>query len=199
MIFLVDLSYRAHSLSRDEFVGPVARIVGRAGWEWREAHYSDIMSDDLKGTDGIILCGTALQDNLFATRVQEFSWLKTISVPVLGICAGMQILSLAFGGTISPGCEIGMTQVRAGSADPFLCGNTEFEAYELHSFTCDPPPGWVVMAVSDSCIQAIRHPDRPLYGVMFHPEVRNDGVVERFLSLCRKKDMQFCSAGSRSL
>ncbi len=82
MIFLVDLSYRAHSLSRDEFVGPVARIVGRTGREWREAHYSEIRSDDLKDADGIILCGTALQDNLFATRVQEFSWLKTISVPV---------------------------------------------------------------------------------------------------------------------
>jgi len=188
MIFLLDLSYRAHSLSRDEFVGPVARIVSRAGQEWRETHFSEIRSDDLKGAIGIILCGTALKDNLFAARVQEFSWLRNISVPVLGICAGMQILCLVFGGTIRPGCEIGMTTVRADTPDPLLPGSPAFQAYELHSFTCDPPQGWVVMAVSDSGVQAVRHPDRPLYGVMFHPEVRNDGVVERFLSLCQEKD-----------
>ncbi|MCG7854616.1 MAG: glutamine amidotransferase [Methanoregulaceae archaeon] len=169
-------------------MGPVARIVGRAGREWREAHYSDIRSDNLKGVEGIILCGTALKDNLFATRIQEFSWLKTISVPVLGICAGMQILCMVFGGAIHPGGEIGMTTIRADPTDPFLCRNTDFEVYELHSFTCEPPPGWVVMAESDACIQAIRHPNKPLYGVMFHPEVRNDWVVERFLSLSQKKD-----------
>ena len=188
MILLVDLSGQAHSLSRDEFVGPVARIVDRARRVVREAHFSEIRSDDLKDATGIILCGTALKDNLFATRVQEFSWLRTISVPVLGICAGMQVLCHVFGGTIRPGCEIGMTTVRADAPDPLLPGSPVFQAYELHSFACDPPRGWVVMAVSDSCVQAVRHPDRPLYGVMFHPEVRNDGIVERFLSLCGEKE-----------
>ena len=43
-------------------------------------------------------------------------------------------------------------------------------------------------AVSDEGIQAMHHPDLPLYGVMFHPEVRNDVVVERFLVLCREKE-----------
>jgi GMP synthase-like glutamine amidotransferase len=188
MILLVDLSCRAHSLSRDEFVGPVARIVSLAGREGRETHFLTIRSDDLKSADGIILCGTALKDNLFAARVQEFSWLRSISVPVLGICAGMQILCLVFGGTIRPGAEIGMTTVRADTPDPLLPRSPEFPAYELHSFTCDPPQGWVIMAVSDRGVQAICHPDRPLYGVMFHPEVRNDGVVERFLSLCQEKE-----------
>jgi GMP synthase (glutamine-hydrolysing) len=188
MIFLLDLSYRSHSLSRDEFVGPIARIVTLAGREWREIHFSEMRGADLEDAAGIILCGTALKDNLFAARKQEFSWLRNSSVPVLGICAGMQILCLVFGSTIRPGCEIGMTTVTAEKPDPLLPGSPAFQAYELHSFTCDPPPGWVVTAVSDGGIQAVRHPDRPLYGVMFHPEVRNDGVVERFLSLCEKKD-----------
>ena len=188
MILLLDLSYRAQSLSRDEFVGPIVRIVILAGREWREMHFSELRSADLENADGIILCGTALKDNLFATRVKEFSWLWNCSVPVLGICAGMQILCLVFGGTIRPGCEIGMTAIRADKPDPLLPGSPAFHAYELHSFTCDPPRGWEVTAVSDGGVQAVRHPDRPLYGVMFHPEVRNDGVVERFLSLCHTKD-----------
>lgn len=184
MILIIDLSYRARSLSHDEFVCPVAHIVHRAGREWRETHFSEMKSDGLTSAEGIILCGTALKDNLFATKVQEFSWLRTISVPVLGICAGMQLLCRVFGGTIRPGCEIGMTTVRVDTPDPLLCKHPAFPAYELHSYSCDPPRGWLTIAVSDECVQAIRHPEKPLYGVMFHPEVRNDWVVEQFLSLC---------------
>jgi GMP synthase (glutamine-hydrolysing) len=184
MILLIDLSYRPGSLSHSEFVFPVARIVKQAGREWRETHFSEVASEDFKEVDGIILCGTALKDNFFATHVQEFSWLRTTSVPVLGICAGMQVLCMVFGGTIHPGCEIGMTTIRADTQGPLMSKSPEFTAYELHSFTCDPPDGWSTLAVSDNGIQALCHPKKPLYGVMFHPEVRNDGVVEQFLLLC---------------
>lgn len=184
MILLLDLSYRAHSLSRDEFVGPIAHIVIRAGQVWRERHYSEMRGVDREEAAGIILCGTALKDNLFATRVSDFFWLRDISVPVLGICAGMEVLCLIFGGTIRPGCEIGMTGIKADKPDPLLPGSPAFQAYELHSFSCDPPPGWGVMAISDGGVQAVCHPDRPIFGVMFHPEVRNEAIVERFLSLC---------------
>jgi GMP synthase (glutamine-hydrolysing) len=150
----------------------------------REAHFTGITESDLAGAEGVILCGTALRDNFFVERIQEFSWLRTVPVPVLGICAGMEVLCLAFGGKLRIGCGIGLTTVRACAPDPVLGERTEFGAYELHSFACEPAPGWIVTSVSDGCIQSFRHPDRPLFGVMFHPEVRNDRVVERFLVLC---------------
>ncbi|HVP97603.1 type 1 glutamine amidotransferase [Methanoregula sp.] len=189
MILLVDLSWKPASLSRDEFVGPVARIVSRAGEQWREAHFSEIRNADLRDARGIILCGTALSDNSFSEQSGAFLWLRDTSVPVLGICAGMQALCLVHGGALRPACEIGMTTVQVTCPDPLLPEKPAFEAYELHSFACDPPPGWVVTAVSDRCVQAVRHPDRPLFGVMFHPEVRNDAVVERFCSYCRKQEI----------
>lgn len=185
MILLVDLCWQPASLSRDEFVGPVARIVERAGETWREVHFSRAADTDIAGASGIIFCGTAVQDNLFAERVAEYSFLFDTGLPVLGICAGMQALCLAYGGSIRPAPEIGMTRVRPLVTDP-LFGSAEFEAYELHSFACDPPSGWKVTAVSDTCVQAVRHPTLPLFGVMFHPEVRNDGVVERFCAFCRR-------------
>ncbi|MGB8309376.1 MAG: glutamine amidotransferase [Methanoregula sp.] len=185
MILLVDLSWKAGSLSRDEFVGPVARIVSRAGHEWREVHFSVISGENIKSANGIILCGTALKDNLFAEKAEEFAWLRDVHVPVLGICAGMQALCLVHGGFLRLACEIGMTTVRINGSDLLLGDRQSFEAYELHSFACDPPPGWVVTAASDRYVQVVHHPDRPLYGVMFHPEVRNDPVVEQFCALCR--------------
>jgi GMP synthase (glutamine-hydrolysing) len=185
MILLVDLCHRPGSLSRDEFVGPVARIVSRAGEPWRGIHFSRAGDADLDGIAGIILCGTALQDNRFAEQAGWPAPLIGTGLPVLGICAGMQALCLACGGSIRPAAGIGMTKVRRTAPDPLLGEEETFDAYEVHSFACEPPPGWIVTAVSDTGVQAFRHPDRPLFGVMFHPEVRNDRVIERFCTLCR--------------
>ena len=184
MILLVDLAGKPGSLSRDEYVGPVARIVSAAGYAWREIHFSEISSGRITGTDGIILCGTALKDNAFAERVQDLAWLKDTKCPVLGICAGSEALCLAFGGSIRPDEEIGMTEILVTQVDPLLGGPRQFTAYEVHSFACEPPAGWIITAVSEMCVQAFRHPERPVFGVMFHPEVRNDIVVERFCALC---------------
>ena len=192
MILLVDLCFRPGSLSRDEFVGPVARIAERAGETWREVHFSEAGSADLTGIRGIILCGTALQDNFFSEQVALFAPLFRAGLPVLGICAGMQAICLAFGGSIRPACEIGMKKVRIEVPDPLLGSSPgELEAFGLHSFACKPPREWIVTAVSDVCVQAVRHPDRSIFGVMFHPEVRNDHVVERFCGLCRDGDSDF--------
>jgi len=187
MILLVDLAGTPGSLSRDEYVGPVARIVAAAGYEWNEIHFSQISPSDIAGAEGIILCGTALKDNAFAEHMQNLAWLRDARVPVLGICAGAEALCLVFGGRLIPACEIGMTEVRVLQADPVLGEPRAFTAYEVHTFACEPPAGWITTAVSDACVQVFRHPGRPIFGVMFHPEVRNDTVVERFCALCRDR------------
>ncbi len=184
MILLVDLAGKPGSLSRDEYAGPVARIVAAVGYEWREVHFSKITPKKIADADGIILCGTALKDNAFAKRVQDLAWLCDVKCPVLGICAGAEALCLVFGGSLRPAVEIGMTEIRVTQPDPILGEPRHFTAYEVHSFSCEPPAGWITTAVSDICVQAFRHPGRPVFGVMFHPEVRNNAVVERFCALC---------------
>lgn len=185
MILLIDPGFRADSLPRDEFVSPVARIAERSGLEWKYRHYAAM--DDAIPTDmeGVIICGTALKDNGFLACPDSFDWLHRTEIPVLGICAGMQVLCLTFGGSVKKGCEIGMTDVHVTAPHFLLPGVSSFQAYELHSHSCEPPPGWEILAVSDRCIQAIRDPLHPRFGLMFHPEVRNDRVVEVFLELCR--------------
>jgi len=185
MILIVDLSWKPDSLSCSEFTGPVVTIVDRLGLASSVVHYSGIDCDTIRDARGIILCGTALKDNGFASRPGEFSWVREVSVPVLGICAGMQVLCLIFGGTITPGCEIGMTDIDVIEPDPLLPERKRFQAYELHSFASEPPEDWVVTAISDGFIQAVHHPDNPVFGVMFHPEVRNENIIVRFLTLCR--------------
>lgn len=184
MILLVDLAWKPGSLSRDEYVSPVARIVSSAGYKWQEVYFSKISPENIADAEGIILCGTALKDNAFTERLRDLAWLRDTKCPVLGICAGMEALCLVFGSRLRPVEEIGMTEVLVTQPDPILGEPRQFTAYEVHSFSCEPPSGWITIAVSDKCVQAFRHPDRPVFGVMFHPEVRNDAVVERFCALC---------------
>jgi GMP synthase-like glutamine amidotransferase len=183
MILLVDLCYRKHSLSKAEFVAPIARIVKSLGHDCLIRHYTGITSDDLITAERMILCGTALKDNGFLGNQDLFSWIEAFSRPLLGICAGMEVIATAFGGTILEAEEIGMTQVRVVADDPLFRGKTLFEAYELHCYSTSRPEDFLVLAESKTCIQAMRHISRPVYGVMFHPEVRNEWVVGRFCEM----------------
>lgn len=181
MILLVDLCYKKDSLSRDEFVLPIARIVRDEGRDIRAEHYTDITPDDLNDATAVILCGTALRDNRFVKDMDRFGWLRESDLPVLGICAGMQVIAYLFGGGTEENLAIGMTEVRRVKADRLFSGIDRILAYESHRYAVIPPDTFTVIAVSEHCVQAMRHPKRPIYGVMFHPEVRNEWVVRRFV------------------
>ena len=185
MILCLDLSYRPGSLAVEEFADPIAAIVRKAGKEADIVHYTEVRAGLPPGTDAVILCGTALRDTGYLGRPELFGWLPEASVPVLGICAGMQVITTVHGGETEAGCEIGMTEIEVIRPDPLFSEKDRFQAYELHSLECTPPPGFLTLAVSDACVQAIRHPKKAVYGVMFHPEVRNEWVVERFLRMGR--------------
>ena len=59
----------------------------------------------------------------------------------------------------------------------------EFEAYELHNYSVKPSKDFEILAKSKKCVQAIKHKSKPIYGILFHPEVRNKWIIKRFLKL----------------
>lgn len=186
MILLIDLCWREGSLGFDEYVMPIEKIVERSGFEAVAVHYRSISPCHIAGAEAVIFCGTPLADNAFLKNPGVFSWVENTMIPVLGICAGMELIYSLFGGVLRPCTEIGMNEIRVTATDPLFSTPLSFSAYELHTLACTDPGPFRVLAVSDRCIQVIRHPVRPVYGVMFHPEVRNEWVVERFLTLPRE-------------
>jgi len=76
--------------------------------------------------------------------------------------------------------------IRVVAPDPLFAGMTGFPAYELHEHAVETPTGFIPLVVSDRCIQAIRHRSLPLYGLSFHPEVRNEWIIERFVPMVKR-------------
>ncbi|MDK2889964.1 MAG: hypothetical protein PWR21_596 [Methanoculleus sp.] len=183
MILVVDLCYRDGSLSRDEFVGPVERLLRKNGAPFTVRHYTAVGAPEVEAADAAFLSGTALKDTGFAGHPERFRWLLSFERPVLGISSGMRALAAAFGAGTEPCCEIGMTDVEVLAPDPLFAGEEGFPAYELHEYAVRVPDTFVSLAASDRCVQAIRHRSLPLYGLLFHPEARNEWIIERFLGL----------------
>ncbi len=183
MILLVDLCFEPESLSRSEFVEPIADALKRAGFLYEIVHFTKVMREELGKYDGLILCGTALKDNAYAERLDSFSWIRSCEKPILGICAGMQVIGAVFGGMIVPQPAIGLEKIEVVRESPLLGEPREIEGYHLHNFGVSLPEGFQVLAGIPEHTAAFQHIVKPVYGIIFHPEVRNKWIVERFASL----------------
>ncbi len=80
-----------------------------------------------------------------------------------------------------------MTDMNVLAPDPLFSGQEVFPAYTVHDYAVQVPGEFVALAASDRCVQAIRHRSLPLYGLLFHPEVRNEWIVERFSRLAGRQ------------
>jgi GMP synthase (glutamine-hydrolysing) len=98
--------------------------------------------------------------------------------PVLGICYGMQILVHRLGGVVekSEDREYGRALLKLERENPLfegLAGGAERVVWMSHGDrVLRLPPGFEVLGSSESSpFAAVRHPTRPIWGLLFHPEV----------------------------
>ena len=161
-----------------EFVRPIEDILKGNNREYFIKHYKKIRKGDLANSSHAIICGTSLQDNEYVKDISHFLWIQDYNKPVLGICAGMQIISLVFEGTLNSGAEIGF--YKENFKKEFLSLNGEQEVYHLHNSHSKVPKEFE--KYTDSKIpQAIKHRAKDIYGVLFHPEVRQKELIKNFL------------------
>ena len=178
MILVVDMNFKKDSLGFNEFVSPIVSIAEKLE-ECVVKHYLEVNDEELGSIDKIILSGTALKNNVTLNQTATFHWMEDCEKPILGVCAGMQTAGLVFGGRLEKCVEIGMTQITTLKANPLFSGT--FKAYSLHNYSIQPQSEFDVLAESAKCVQAIKHKQKDIYGVLFHPEVRNKEIIERFI------------------
>ncbi len=177
MILVVDMSWKRNSLAYTEFVSPIVASV-EAFECCRVVHFLDVNPLELDRYSRVILSGTTLKDFEAQKHLERFQWLKTCKQPVLGICAGMQIISLVYGVPLIQCMNVGMTEIATSKDNPLFEGT--FQAYTLHSLSVEPSETFDTLATSEKCIQAVKHKQKAIYGILFHPEVRNQTILLAF-------------------
>ena len=178
MILVVDMNSKENSFGFYEFVLPIVSIAEELE-KCVVKHYLEMNEKSLDSYDKIILSGSALKNTATLNQTAQFTWINNCSKPILGICAGMQTVGLVFGGRLEKCREIGMTEIATLKEN--LLFSSRLKVYSLHNYAILPSDEFDVLAESSKCVQAIKHKRKAIYGVLFHPEVRNKEVVQRFI------------------
>ena len=156
-----------------EFVKPVESILKQSGIKFITKHYSEVES--VEEYNKIIICGTSLKDNKFLKEIEKFNWLKDTNKKVLGICAGFQIMGLVYNGKLKKKTEIGFFNEEIN----ILNVKGKVQVYHLHNNYVEFE-NFEIISKGD-IVQAVKKNN--LYGVLFHPEVRNKEIIKNFLKL----------------
>ena len=168
---------------------------------------------DFSAFDGLVLCGggdvnpvlyeqrnrgsygiSEERDNLDLACIHAF---VLANKPVLGICRGIQVINIAFGGTliqhldtaenhIAPGYDV-EHELKATDRIEKIFGRCFMANSSHHQGVGRVGRGLTPVAFSnDGVIEGLVHDYLPFLGVQFHPERMKDGapVFEDFLSEC---------------
>ena len=166
----------------------VPAAASQAGFAATPHHFTRLDAAHLSATPpaGIILSGS--RSNLVENHAADprngvtlaaFAALTELlvrlpQVPVLGICFGMQYLTVAAGGALArlpANRQDPVWPIEVLGKDPLFTGIARPRCVENHSWqVARPAPGYRVIARSSDGIEGIRHERLPRAGVQFHPE-----------------------------
>lgn len=113
-----------------------------------------------------------------------------LGIPILGICYGMQLMSVMLGGEVTRAHnrEYGKISISFNSGNILFSGiEKESNCWMSHTYHVSKlPDGFTVIASSENCpISAMADDDRKFYAVQFHPEVvhtqRGKEILHNFL------------------
>ena len=173
-------------------------------------HYSDISSKKIKDIDphmvfltGRLTYAGDVEEDAYAA---ELAMIRESDIPLFGICLGHQLIATAHGATLGRMFETseyeedireeGFVEMNIRLRDPIFSGiHNPFMAYEYHlEEVKEVPEHFELLASSQMCeVQAIRHKEKLIYGVQFHPEAYNqlfpagEMILQNFYDLARPK------------
>lgn len=128
--------------------------------------------------------------------------IRESSIPLLGICLGHQAIAVAFGGEVrhSPSGPLhGKTSLVYHSDNSIFNGiPNPVVGGRYHSLAIARLPGEleVIAKTKDGIIMGVKHKQRPIFGLQFHPEsvLTPHGlrIIENFLGMAWKTTHTSC-------
>jgi anthranilate synthase/aminodeoxychorismate synthase-like glutamine amidotransferase len=177
----------------DSFVYILVQYLGELGAEPLVYRHDEITVDQATdlAPDRILISpgpGTPDESGVSMAVIDAF----TGTVPILGVCLGLQCIGQAFGGTVvrAPQVMHGKTSSIDHEGDGVFAGlPSPLEATRYHSLIVDrdsvPDELAVTATSSDGLVMGLRHREAPVEGVQFHPEsiltMGGHTMIENFL------------------
>ena len=162
-----------------DFGGQYNRLIAR---RVREANvYCEVLPYSVsierikeKSPKGIIFTGgpaSVLDENAPKCAKEVFD----LGIPVLGICYGMQLMSVMLGGNVSKASqrEYGNVEINVDNNNTLFSGiENKTSCWMSHTFqVTNLPAGFTSISSSQNCpIAAMADDKRKFYAVQFHPE-----------------------------
>ena len=171
-------------------VADIARVLADLGADpfVVQAYELAALRSDLPAA--IIISGNpALIRDTGTSFLSDFEMLRDITLPILGICFGHQVIAMLYGKEVTIGKEDrSLRQLEILQDNPLfdgLSGDSVFQ--EDHTEEVALPEHFVHLASSSHCFnEAMMHCELPVYGVQFHPESSGDAgrqLLKNFMSL----------------
>ncbi len=154
---------------------------------YSEIHPHTITLSQIKETKpaGIILSGGPM--SVYDDGAPKIDpKILNLGIPILGICYGLQFISLTLGGKVEPASdrEYGKARLKIKSNSPIFenVKNDSIVWMSHGDYLESSPEGFNVIAVSDhSPICAISDEEKKIYGLQFHPEVMHTDEGKRII------------------
>jgi GMP synthase (glutamine-hydrolysing) len=154
--------------------------------------FFDFDESNIAAATGIIISGAPIlvTEEDMGSYITASEWIKTISIPLLGICFGHQLIGIHYGSIAKKMKEDREFQEIEIFEESKLFARLPriIEMQEDHCEFISVPNGFKQLASSDHCFhEAMEHTEKPIYGIQFHPEVSgNHGniIIENFLKIC---------------
>ena len=181
----------------DSFVYILVQYLGELGAEPLVYRHDAVTADEVRAIepDGVLISpGPGTPDDAGVSNDLLAS--LSGSVPIFGVCLGMQCIGQAFGGTVIRAPEVmhGKTSVIEHDASGVFDGlPNPFTATRYHSLIVErasvPPILEVTATCNEGLVMGLRHRQHHTEGVQFHPEsvLTNAGhnLLDNFLDRCR--------------
>ena len=179
----------------DSFVFNLVQYLGQLGADVVVRRNDEVSTVEAEQFDGVLLSpgpGTPQDAGISVEMVRAC---EDRGVPLLGVCLGHQAIAVAYGATVGRAPELlhGKTSEVEHQGAGVLHGlPSPFTATRYHSLAVEestiPAELAVTGRTASGVVMALRHRDKPVEGVQFHPEsVLTQGghlMLATWLSAC---------------
>jgi GMP synthase (glutamine-hydrolysing) len=174
----------------------ITRVLSEIGAESKLVPISITKNELIKmNARGLVMGGGPQR---IGSEIKKLSTLpeliKELDIPILGLCLTHQLIAIVFGGRAGEAKfpEYGPVEIFVDKKDEILKGfPKKFIAWESHNDeVLTLPNNFEILAHSKKCkIQVMRHLEKPIFGVQFHPEVihteNGELLFKNFFNICK--------------